>query len=264
MKLAILFWFYKDLEICKNRLKILKKYNPDLKIFGLYGGEHGKFDLYKKKLGVYLNNIYLCPSKDSNEKWIHGDLMILDWYNNIGKELSWDSIFVVQWDALILDSLENQFSRLKKDQIFISATDVLDKYSKEKWNWTRLDSKENSNYLNFKKYISKNYNYESEVLRSLFVFSIFPRNFFEKWNTINNKLVGMLEYKMPTYAKIFGFNFYEKDLGTAWFEKNKEWYDNKPINATGILIKDIFILNELKNKDGYRIFHPYEKIWKIN
>ena len=39
MELAILFWFYKEPEICLNRLKILKKYNPDLKIFGLFGGD---------------------------------------------------------------------------------------------------------------------------------------------------------------------------------------------------------------------------------
>ena len=35
MNLAILFWFYKEPEVCENRLQLLKKYNPDLKILGL-------------------------------------------------------------------------------------------------------------------------------------------------------------------------------------------------------------------------------------
>jgi len=30
MKLAILFWFYKEQEICENRLKLLRKYNPEI------------------------------------------------------------------------------------------------------------------------------------------------------------------------------------------------------------------------------------------
>ena len=38
-RLAILFWFYKKPFVCRNHLLILKKYNPDLKIYGLYGGD---------------------------------------------------------------------------------------------------------------------------------------------------------------------------------------------------------------------------------
>ena len=58
MKLAILFWFYKEPEICKNRLELLKKYNSDLKIFGLYGG--GKFQTEKeqKQIGGKLHEFF--------------------------------------------------------------------------------------------------------------------------------------------------------------------------------------------------------------
>ena len=36
MKKAILFRFYKEIDVCINRLKLIKKYNPELEIFGLY------------------------------------------------------------------------------------------------------------------------------------------------------------------------------------------------------------------------------------
>jgi hypothetical protein len=42
MNLAILFWFYKEPEICRNRLKLLKVKNPNTQIFGLYGGPDKK------------------------------------------------------------------------------------------------------------------------------------------------------------------------------------------------------------------------------
>ena len=33
MKLAILFWCYKNLEICEDRLQQLRAQNPDTKIY---------------------------------------------------------------------------------------------------------------------------------------------------------------------------------------------------------------------------------------
>jgi len=35
MKLAILFWFYKEPEICQNRLELLRQNNPTISIYGL-------------------------------------------------------------------------------------------------------------------------------------------------------------------------------------------------------------------------------------
>src|SRR3989338_3624133 len=110
MKLSVLFWFYKEPEVCENRLQILKKHNPDLKIFGLYGGKISKAGEYQDKLGKYLDDFYIFTANtDENWKWINGDLMILDWYEKKGRNLEWDSVTVVQWDMLVLDSLKNIF-----------------------------------------------------------------------------------------------------------------------------------------------------------
>ncbi len=264
MKLSVLFWFYKKPKICLNRLELIKKYNPTIKIFGLYGGDKSKAKLYQTKLDKYLDKFYISKysSKDANWKWINGDLMILDWYKNYGYKLKkWNSIIVIQWDALILGSIKKQFSGIKINEVFISGTRVLDKNIEKKWSWTKPRGKERKHYLAFSKYILEKYNYQKKLLCSLFIIQIFSRKFFDKYLSIKNKELGMLEYKIPTYAKIFNIPLYKKNLGVWWF--NKRGLKNKmPLNAEGIEIQDKFINSELRKKDGYRIFHPYFKIWK--
>jgi hypothetical protein len=73
----------------------------------------------------------------------------------------------------------------------------------------------------------------------------------------------MLEYKIPTYAKIFGIPIYKHDLGVWWFnEKVKR--GEAPLNAREVEISQKLIKSELKKEDGFRIFHPYFKEWYIN
>lgn len=258
LDLAILFWFYKKPRVCENRLKLLKKFNPDLKIYGLYGGKASEAKKYEKSLGKYLDDFYVCPSRDPDWKWIHGDLMILDWYKKRGKKLRWDSVAVVQWDALVFDSLLNQFRGIKKDQIFLSGWRVLDKKIESTWNWTEPGRPERANYLKFLDYVKDKYNYRGAPYCCLFIFQIFPRLFLNKYLTVKNKKVGMLEYKVPIYAKIFKIPVYKKDLGVLWNDDDK----NKALNAIPIELKKSFIKRQLKKKNGWRIFHPYSKIWK--
>jgi len=260
MKLAILFWFYKEPDICKNRLELLKKHNPKLKIFGLFGGDQKEARKYQEALGEYLDDFYVSPSDDPDWKWIHGDLMILDWLSMRGKDLDWDSIAVVQWDMLVFDSIQSQFSGMKKDQIFISGTKNLDSETENKWDWTDPKREERKNYLEFVDYIKKNYDYTKDIVCSLFIFQIFPRIFFEKYLTVKNREIGMLEYKIPTYAKIFDVSFYEKDLGVWWFDSKPG--EEAPLNAIPVEIKKDNIIKELGKKNGFRFFHPYYAKWE--
>jgi hypothetical protein len=37
--LAILYWFYKEPEVTKNHLQMIRRHNPGRKIYGLFGGQ---------------------------------------------------------------------------------------------------------------------------------------------------------------------------------------------------------------------------------
>ncbi len=262
MKIAILYWFYKELEVTRNHLELIKKTNPDLKVYGLFGGDKKDAADFRNGLNGLLDDFYICPSDDTHWKWLEGDLALLDWYEQRGKSLEWDSIAIVQWDMLVFDSLKNVFCGLKKDQIFLSGTRLLTPDIESKWSWTKKDNLKREKegrkqYLEFKKYLSEKYDYQDQLLCCLFIFEIFPRIFWEKFSTLPDNKLGMLEYKIPTYAKIFQIPFYEKDIGVWWFEDKAKI----PLNARMVEIKDSYIKEELGKKGGWRIFHPYFKSW---
>lgn len=72
----------------------------------------------------------------------------------------------------------------------------------------------------------------------------------------------MLVYKVPTYARIFGIQIHEWDLGVWWFSA-REGKDACPMNAREIEISERLIRDESGKPGGYRIFHPYFKEWPV-
>lgn len=257
MELAILFWFYKEPEICINRLELIRKHNPNIKIYGLYGGDHAEEQNFKDKLSPYLNDFYISSERDPDWKWINGDLVLLEWYENRGKNLTWDSIAIIQWDMLVFDELYKQFPEIKKGEIFLSGLQELDEHTENDWDWTSPSGKERTNFENFLAYIRNKYGFTEKPLCCLFVLEVIPKAFFEKYSQVQNKLVGMLEYKIPTYAKIFNIPFYIKDKGVCWQGEPTLF----PLNAIPQEIETEYITKELSKPNGWRIFHPYFKIW---
>ncbi len=255
MKKAILFWFYKEPEICLNRLRILKEHNPGLKIFWLFGGKKNEEKKYKNMLGKYVDDFYTLQSDDPHWKRANWDLALQERYKERWLTLDWDSVFIIQRDLLIFDSLEKMFKDYKKNQIFLSGTRVLDAQVEPKREWTS-SKEEKPKYIEFKRYINHKYNYNGELLCCLPMFEILPRKFFEKYGKIDNPELWFIEYRKPTYARILCFDFYQKDLWIFWFQDKSVW----PMNAKEIEIKKGYIQNELSKKDWRRMFHPYYKI----
>lgn len=268
LKLAILFWFYKDLDVCENRLQLLKKHNPDSKIYGLFGWPKSQENKFKKKLNKYLDNFYTTPEKNSFKKWIHGDLYLLDRYQKRWRKLEWDSIIIAQRDLLIFQPIKDIFKWIKKDEIFLPHHDLITKKVESDWHWTssqqfkQTDNNKKTkahmrgNYLEFKKYIKKEYWFKSTLPRTIFMTAILPRIFFEKYQTVKEIEIGFLEYKIPTYTKIFKIKRFKKYL----WEKIIP-VDKCPMNADAIEIKKEYISSQLKRKNWRRVFHPYYKIY---
>lgn len=257
-KFAILFWFYKDLDICINRLKLLRKYNPDIKIHGLYGGEQKDESKFKDGLSEYLDSFWTSPCTDSDWKWIHGDLLILDWYQSFGVNQDFDSLVIVQWDMLFFDSVENQFKNLKKDEMYLSGLRVLDSYTEQHWEWTNPEKEFRNDFDQFANHVKEKYSYDKkEKPCCLFVLEVIPKKFFDKYINVEDKELGMLEYKIPIYAEIFGINVVTRKLEAHWWDDVNKY----PLNAEPTEIKTEYIKNELRKKKGWRVFHPYFKIW---
>ena len=281
MKLAILFWFYKEIDICQNRLEILRQNNPTTPIYGLYGGDTNDVELFKSALGKYLDNFYIfSEEKTSYWKWIQGDLMITDWFRNCGRYLQWDTIIIVQWDMLVVGPINQLFSMLKQDQILLSGLRSIKEVEND-WQWVSPKFPQfRQTYLEFLEYVQRTYNYAQNPLGCLFIVVGFPRSFLEQYANIKEPELGFLEYRIPIYAQIFGTPFCENHSFNAWWvdvdpifwAKNplkRAWnslylrFNPNPLNPAKREISLIPIYRHLTSRMGARIFHPYEQIFPV-
>lgn len=262
--LALLYWFYKEPEVTKNHLELIRKHNPSRKIYGLFGGDPSEADKYNDLLGDQLDDFWVYPGTygaDTRTKWIHGDLMILDWYEKHGYSLEWDSIAIVQWDILLFDDIARITPGIQKDQVFFSGYRELDSELENHWSWTKPDSKHRQDYENFCEFIAIKYSYKPPLKSCLYIYEVLTRSFFDGYHAVPDKKIGMLEYKNPTLANIFGLDIYEHDIGVCWLRTKQEIYTS-PLNAMSIEIEKSYITSELTKPDGWRLFHPYESTWQ--
>lgn len=262
--LAIVFWFYKEPETTKNHLELIRKHNPDRKIYGVFGGDPKETDVYKELLADELDDFWAYPGTygtDAWTKWIHGDLMLLDWYDKRGRNLAWDSVAITQWDMLVLGDIASLTPGLQKNDVFFSGYRDLDAAVENRWSWTKPGSKHRQDYENFRAYTVAQHDYTPPLKCCLFIYEVLNRHFFDAYLAVEDKKLGMLEYKDPTLAYIFGLNIYEYDVGVYW-KDTRQSTDTSPLNAMSVPIEKSYIEAELAKPNGWRLFHPYEQPWR--
>lgn len=260
MKLAVLFWFYKEPDLCENRLILLRQANPEAKVYGLFGGDPAQAGIFRERLGRYLDDFYVFSEpKDAHWKWYHGDQMIAHWYRQRGCSLAWDSIFIAQWDMLVFGKLEHLFAGLKEGEVLFSGLRPVREV--DPWWWyIREGSPEREEYLRFVAFVQDTYGYCAEPVCGEFIVICLPRCFLEQYVHIPNPELGFLEYKIPIYAQIFGVPFCTDHTHNPW------WGDDPSTQSAPLLAralnsetKDVplrSIMAHLARPAGRRIFHP--------
>ncbi len=271
MKRAILFWFYTDVAICRNRLQLLRRTNPDTRIYGLYGGDPAGADRFRAELEEWLDDFYCFPEARSPEwKWVNGDLLISDWYRERGVELAWDAVVVVQWDMLVFDSIDALFAGAQKNEIVVSGVRPVPEVESF-WVWTRRDLPERRRELErFRQHLTEHYGYDGPLLACHFVVACLPRSFLKRYAEMQQPELGMVEYRLPTYARVFAMEFRRiESLETWWFnDPNTE----PPPRTDRVLLPTGHVMSvplriirhNLRRAAGARVFHPFGYIYPTN
>lgn len=109
IKRIILFRFHKEFTVCRNHLRIIRVFNPGIKIYGLYGGSEKDFFKAKK---LPIKQIFKVPLDDSHWKWTNGDLCVRWWYKEFGRKFKFDLLHVFEWDMILLESVEKYFPKI--------------------------------------------------------------------------------------------------------------------------------------------------------
>jgi hypothetical protein len=273
MQMAVLFWCYKEPEVCRERLERLRRHDPKLPVYVLFGGEPDQAPEFEKVLhglhdDFWVYDVEPAPGEIPDEvrepaggkrwKWYHGDLLLLEWYLKRGVNLEWDTLFVMQWDMLVFAPLSRILPDLRKNEIYFSGLRPVSEIE-EQWTWTSAERHPEfrADYLAFISHLKNHFGHAAPPLCCLAILMALPRVFFEKFAQVPQPALGFIEYKLPTYADLFGIRLNTSIDHQVWWDDHQPYSWTVTLSAIPVEIKPITMAMNRLLPGGARIFHPY-------
>jgi hypothetical protein len=250
MQRIIIFRFHKDPGICTRRLRLLKKYNPEVPVFGLYGGRPGGVGEFGN-LRSFVEGVYSVENETSDWKWKNSDLALRRWFESIGKNVDFDMLHLIEWDLLLFGGLDNIYRDIPSGVIGLTGLTDLENV-RDEWAWTSREPYR-SEWEKLLDYAASEHNYYQKPFASLGPGYCLPRAFLERYCTIDVPAICHDELRLPLFGQILGFELRDTGFYKKWFDKNEQ----RVFNCMDMEIGRGVIVDELQKPDGRRVFHPY-------
>lgn len=252
MKRIILFRYHGDFEKQIQRLELIRKFNPSIPVYGLYGGEAKYHARASSLLGDYLEHNYLIQDYPTEFKWMHADYVYKDWHRDIGKHLDFDMLHVVEWDLLLLDSIDNLYAHIPHNALGCTGLVELEKIEK-RWYWAK-NAFRRSELARFVEGVREKYHITPRLYGMLGPGVCLPRSFLDRFIELEHPLHEINEeLRIPIWAQIL-----DHPLVNTGFRR--DWFSRKEIHAFNAYegdVKERVIRKAMRRKSGRRAFHPY-------
>ena len=139
MKRMALLQFHRDLEVAANRLRLLEDLNPKLADLRTFRRGGLRFRVGTSSLRCAARGrLHHLEASNPRWKWQNTNLGVLDWFRGVGRHLAFDVLHVIQWDLLLLDSLDNLYARVPTVALGLTGVTPLRAIA-DRWHWTRVE-----------------------------------------------------------------------------------------------------------------------------
>jgi len=254
-KTIALFRYHKDAEVCANHLALFRKFNPEVEVHGVFGGDRKVFEEMKSRL--QLDSDHFLESITDESKWKSFDFVLKEWYRQAGRNLSFDRLFLLEWDFLAFKPINEIFPVLSDQQLAFSGLVPMRKIEK-KWYWTSSEARKPEwEFLN--SFNKDRYNFSGTYFACVCPGMNISRKFLESMETLDLPEYCNDEVRFPLYAQLAGFELKDTGFFRKWFSKREFRY----FNCNGFDIQDKIIAKELNRRRGRRVFHPHRKTIRI-
>jgi hypothetical protein len=254
-KAIIIFRFHKDPFVCLNRLELLKLYNPDTPVYGIYGGSEENLHEFERVLSNCLDEIYVIKNRTSEWKWKNFDLVLREWYNDFGKYMDFDMAYTIEWDLLMFGSLEEIYVNVNDGEAGLTGIIPLSSVEKQ-WYWTQ--GTVGTEYVRLMEFVRKHYQYTSTPLASSCPGFCFPKSFLSDYCTLYVPELCNDEIRIPLFAQILNCPIKDTDFFRDRFSADERKYFNCDNRSVAYRTID----NELKI-NGRKVFHPFRDIFPL-
>jgi hypothetical protein len=252
MRPIILFRFDRDPLVCRSRVALLRRLNPDVQIHGLYGGEsgyrHTAFRLGAKQV-LRLDSVY-SSHRSGRWNWKNGDLAAAAWYREFGHRVAFDVVYVIEWDLLLLGSVRSVFRSVPAGAVGLTSLTPISLIEHD-WVWTQ-ESENRREWEQLLQYAQESWGYDHIPYACLGPGSCFPRSFLARFAAIDPPELSNDEVRVPLFAQILGYEMADTGLRRGWRGAGEDRF----FNANGVEVEPATIRAELAKTDGRRAFHP--------
>ncbi len=254
MTRVALLYFHREPLVVRNRLRLLRLFNPDVRIFGIYGGSDLVYARLgrplRRMLGTEIEDVYHLSGKSRLWKWANTDLAALNWFEAVGRDVEFDSVVLVQWDMLLFAPLDVLYDDVPADTVALTG---LVPVSELQGRWP---------FLGYERY-SRELQQLTELARSEFGFTealhaclgpgaCLPRTFLERYPALHLPTLCHDEIRMPLVSRLLGLDLVETGFIGDWFDEEEARYFNAWRGIDRSLIEQ-----QLGTDGGRRAFHPY-------
>jgi hypothetical protein len=227
---------------------LLRKLNPGVPIYGIFGGRRRlKWAALRRLLD--LDGLYSLD-ESALWNWQHSDLALAAWYRDVGSELLFDVIHVVEWDLLLLEPLESLYSTVPPDAVGLTALTPISLLERE-WTWLRRPE----NRREWEQLLARartEWGYDGTPHGCLGPGPCLPRSFLEGYAAMDPPRLCNDELRLPLFAQILGFPIVDTRLRGPWRGEREHpffHFRNPEIELSAIQA-------QLAKPDGWRAFHP--------
>jgi len=248
IKRLIVFRFHKAPLVCRSRVALLRKLNPGVPVYGLFGGRRRPAGAAVKRV-IGLDGLY-SSRESSLWNWQHGDLVLAEWYRDVGSRIPFDVAHVIEWDLLLLEPLESLYASVPQDAVGLTALTPISELEQE-WTWLRREE----NRREWEALLARardEWGYDEAPYGCLAPGPCFPRPFLEAYADMDPPALCNDELRLPLFAQILGFPLVDTRLRGQWRGEREDpffHFRNRDIELSAIQA-------ELAKPDGWRAFHP--------
>lgn len=237
------FRFHRDPGVCRTRLQLLRRLNPEVPVYGL-GERIGLADEFA--------DFHAIDGRDEEWAWKHGDLALAEWYREVGHAVEFDVAHLVEWDLLLAAPLANLYGHVPSDALALSGLRPMEEARADGWAW--IDDRGNydraDGYRRLRAYARREFGVTGEAPSCVFPGAAFPRSFLADYAALDPPETCNDEVRVPLVARGLGYDL--RDTGFHdWTDDGRRYF-----NGRGNEVDRRVIDAELADPDGRRAFHP--------
>jgi hypothetical protein len=251
----ILFRFHDNPKIARERIAILRYFNPGVGVHTLFGGPPDEFADAHAAIGGLVETMWQYPADRSGAwMWLHGDLMVKAWHRSIGVELDFDFVYVHDYDILFTAPLQEIYPPIDNRTVALTGCAPFTPEFESRWSWTALPECRPS-FLAFCRYLQAHFGVARQRYVCFGPGPLLPRGFLDAWCVLEDVPLVHEEISYPAYAEALGFEAVNNGIHPGMGHHPPPFFDCYPLSVTMETI-----LHEATRPGGRRAFHPIKTL----